>query len=256
MTRWHHRTGLVLAALIVAPLAAQAQINQLLAQGDTRTNENAQAQQSVERLADQAGDLLADYRTETKVVEGLGVYNGLLQRQIDNQLAEKQILEDSIGKVSLIERQILPLMMRMIDSLEEFIGLDVPFLADERSERIDRLRTMMERSDVTAAEKFRRVIEAYQIESDYGRTIESYKGGVDKDGATLDVDFLRFGRVALLYQTIGGDTGAWNNDARAWEELPPETYKKAAATGISIALKEKAPDLLVLPIPAAQGVGQ
>ncbi len=256
MTRWLHRTGLVLAALSLAPLAAQAQINQLLAQGERRTNENAQAQQRVESLADQAADLLAEYRTVTKVVEGLAVYNGLLQRQIDNQEAEKQVLEESIGKVSLIERQILPLMISMIDSLEEFIQLDVPFLAEERAERIDRLRTMMERSDVTAAEKFRRVIEAYQIEGDFGRTIESYKDSLEIDGQTLDVEMLRFGRVALLYQTINGDTGAWNNETRAWEALPPETYKKATATGIEIANKEKAPDLLVLPIQAAQGAGQ
>ena len=38
------------------------------------------------------------------------------------------------------------------------------------------------RVDVTVAEKFRQVLEAYQVELEYGRTIEAYTGTVDVDG--------------------------------------------------------------------------
>ena len=116
---------------------------------------------------------------------------------------------------------------------------------------------MMERSDVTAAEKFRRVLEDYTIETDYGRTIEAYKGSVAVDGLEREVDFLRIGRVSLTYQTVGGNsTGAWDNDARAWVELPPETYKTQIAQGMKIARKQVAPDLIVIPVAAARGVAQ
>jgi len=190
-------------------------------------------------------------------VDGLKVYNGLLQRQVDNQLSEMDALRESIDNVSLIERQIVPLMTRMLDALEEFVALDTPFLVNERNERLLRLRDMMERSDVTAAEKFRRVLEAYSIEMDYGRTIEAYKGSLEIAGQTQEVDFLRIGRVSLTYQPVGGGhTGAWDAAARQWVELPPETYKAQVAAGLKVARKQVAPDLLVIPVPAATEVSQ
>ena len=99
-------------------------------------------QQRVDRLSDEADKLLREYRQVTKVVDGLEVYNGLLQKQVDAQVAEMDQLRDSIGQVALIERQIVPLMVRMIDALDAFIALDVPFLATERQERVARLRAM------------------------------------------------------------------------------------------------------------------
>jgi len=162
-----------------------------------------------------------------------------------------QALSESISNVALIERQIIPLMTRMVDALDEFVQLDTPFLMKERTARIARLREMMERSDVTAAEKFRRVIEGYQIENDYGRTIEAYKGSTQVGGNELEVDFLRIGRVALLYQTVGGAiTGAWDTTTGSFVELPPATYQKQVLDGLKIARKQVAPDLLVVPVSA------
>ena len=187
-------------------------------------------------------------------MDGLKVYNGLLQRQVDNQHAEMAALADSIDKVSLIERQIVPLMVEMLDSLEELIRLDVPFLIEERSERLAGMREMMERSDIIAAEKFRCILEAYEIENEYGRTIEAYKGSLELSGGNREVDFLRVGRVALLYQYVGEDiTGSWDHVRKNWVSLAPEQYKHVVARGLKIARKQIAPDLLVLPIKAAIG---
>ena len=92
-------------------------------------------------------------------------------------------------------------MLRMIAGLEEFVALDVPFLLQERSDRINNLKAMMDRADVAVSEKFRRVLEAYQVEVDYGRTIESYAGNAEFDGQNQQVNYLRIGRVALVYQS-------------------------------------------------------
>ena len=86
----------------------------------------------------------------------------------------------------------------------QFVDLDVPFLLEERKERVAKLNELMERDDVTVAEKFRKVTEAYQIEMDYGSTIEPYKDTVNIDGGTREVDFLRVGRVSLIYQSQDG----------------------------------------------------
>ena len=241
----------------LAPLASAATIQEITDAGEARADAGAADQQRVEALADQTEQIVSDFRTVDKVVDGLLVYNSLLQRQLNNQDAEKIALSESIDNVALIERQIIPLMIRMLDALEEFVHLDTPFLFQERTDRLARLRGMMERSDVTAAEKFRRVLEAYTIETDYGRTIEAYKGSVDIDGLQREVDFLRIGRVSLTYQSVGGSsTGAWDNSARAWVTLSPEVYKAQISTGLKIARKQIAPDMIIIPVAAATGAGQ
>lgn len=241
----------VLMALVSTSALAEVTIDQVTAEGVKRADAGAAEQQRVEQIANQTDELLAEFNTLAKVVDGLKTYNSLLQRQVDNQEAEKAALAESIDSVALIERQIVPMMTRMLDSLEEFIRLDTPFLMKERTERLARLREMMERSDVTSAEKFRRVIEAYQIENDYGRTIEAYKGTVDINGTQQEVDFLRIGRVSLAYQSVGGQyTGAWDVEEGAYVELPPEKFKSQIAQGIRVARKQIAPDLLVVPVAA------
>ncbi len=244
-------TALITAGVSVS-MFAQTTVDQVTQAGERRADAGAAEQQRVEQVANQTDKIVGDYKTVTKVVDGLLVYNTLLQRQIDNQEREKTELATSMTNVALIERQILPMMTRMIDSLEVFIELDTPFLMEERRTRLERLRGMMERSDVTAAEKFRRVIEAYQIENDYGRTIEAYRGSVVINGNQQEVDFLRIGRISLSYQSIGGaNTGAWNAEAGDWEALDPAKYKSQVAHGIRVARKQVAPDLLIIPVAAA-----
>ncbi len=258
---FNHRlpvTAAVSSALVTLVMlstsALGATVQEITDAGEARAAQAAADQQRVEQIANQIDQLVLDYQTVAKVVDGLVVYNSLLQRQIDNQEAEKVALRESIDNVSLIERQIVPLMTRMLDSLEEFVALDTPFLLNERNDRIGRLRVMMERSDVTAAEKLRQILEAYSIENDYGRTIEAYKGSLEVDGRPQEVDFLRIGRVSLTYQTVGGNTtGAWNSATREWDVLAPEIYKAQVATGLRIARKQVAPDMLVVPVAAPRG---
>ena len=250
---------LSLSAILVAALSvgfsasvfAQATVDQVIKEGEQRADAGAAEQQRVEQIANQTDDLLNDYNTLSKVVDGLITYNSLLQRQVDNQEAEKVALSESIDSVALIERQIVPLMTRMLDSMEQFIQLDTPFLLAERTERMERLRGMMERSDVSSAEKFRRVIEAYQIENDYGRTIEAYKGTVPINGNPQEVDFLRIGRVTLAYQSVGGaHTGVWDTVSGDWVALDPADYKNQVSDGLRVARKQVAPDLLIIPVAA------
>jgi Protein of unknown function (DUF3450). len=52
---------------------------------------------------------------------------------------------------------------------------------------------MMDGAGVAASEKFGRVREAYQVEMDYGRTMEAYSGLHTINGQERDVEFLRLG---------------------------------------------------------------
>ncbi|HER19893.1 MAG TPA: DUF3450 domain-containing protein, partial [Chromatiales bacterium] len=113
---------------------------------------------------------------------------------------------------------------------------------------------MMDRADVTISEKYRRLLESYQIEYDYGRNIEAYSGELEEGGETRTVDFLRIGRLALLYQTLDGqETGVWHPSERRWEKLGDE-YRASVSEGIRMARKQVAPDLIRIPLSAPEDV--
>jgi hypothetical protein len=183
----------------------------------------------------------------------LKVYNTRLQKQIDNQTARITEIDGSIDQVTVISRQITPLIIRMIDGLEKFVELDVPFHQEERQKRIASLRANLDRSDLSVAEKFRQVLDAYKIENEYGRKIDAYKGNVDIDGVERDVNFLRVGRIALLYQTTDTEvSGAWDQASRSWVALDRGEYRNAIMKGLRIARKEASIDLMSIPVAAPE----
>ena len=237
----------LLAALsLSAPLLpAQDTLDTIESEGMARNAEGRQSQERVNELEASRRHLLDDYRARLKIVEGLETYISMLGTQLDSQRNEVMILEESIAEVVVIERQILPLMARMVEGLDEFIALDVPFLIEERQERVDRLRTMLNRSDVTVAEKFRRVFEAYQIETDYGRTIETYTDKLELAEGSFDARFLRIGRLNLLYSTVGaGDVGYWDREAGRWQTLESMPWRRLIEQGVKVANQEIAPELI------------
>lgn len=243
-------TGLLLAA---APLAAQP-IAPVLETGKQRIQAGQASQKKVDQLAEEKRDLAAQYRAVLKEIEGLEVYNAQLERQVAAQVEEVRQLDESIAGATQFDRDILPLMLRMIGGLEQFVKLDVPFLIEERKERIAFLKEMVDRADVTVAEKFRRVLEAYQTEGEYGRTIEAYRTTLEVEGKDREVDVLRIGRLTLCYQTLDGEhQGIWNQQARTWEPLGGG-YGRPVREGLRMARKQVAPDLLTLPVPAPQEV--
>ncbi|OUS32314.1 hypothetical protein A9Q99_01225 [Gammaproteobacteria bacterium 45_16_T64] len=212
------------------------------------------SQQKIDKLSDATQQLFSSYQLESKRIEDLNIYNLQLKQQIYDQNVKIIELSQSLEDISLIERQISPLLLRMIQSLEQFIDLDVPFLLEERHERIKFLRKAMERADVSSAEKFRQVLEAYNIENEYGTTIESYKGSVQLGDRSQEVDFLRVGRVALLFQTLDGKRqGSWNQKQQQWEELD-DRYRRDIRLGLKMAQKQTAPNLIKIPVPTPAGV--
>ncbi len=237
------------AAAVAWQLAAQAQsLNDVIGVQQNRTTLAQESQQKIDAVVDQTRLLEDQYKAVLKEIDGLRIYNELLQRQINRQVAKMAELNESIDRVAVVSRQIAPLMLRMIESVTQFVSLDVPFLLEERQARVAQLELLLETEEITVAERFRKVMEAYQIENDYGRTIEAYTGTLNIDGATRNVEFLRIGRIALLYQTADGKlSGAWDQDERKWVELGNE-YKNSIRQGLRIANKQIAPDLVLLPV--------
>lgn len=246
---------LFLILVLAAPIMGAADpLNEAI---ETEVNTHkaaARSQKKIDQMSDQTRQMLEEYRQVTREIETLKTYNRHLKQLVSAQQEEKVSLAKQLDEIEVTRREIVPLMLRMVESLERFIQLDMPFLPQERQLRLTQLKEMMVQPDVTESEKFRRLLEAYQIENDYGRTIEAYRADLTLNGESRPVDFLRVGRVALFYQTLdASETGAWNKKKKQWERLSAE-YRKSIRDGLRIARKEAAPDLLTLALPLPEAV--
>lgn len=217
----------------------------------TRINTDAAAsQRRITQLAQQTSDLIAEYRGVIRETESLRTYNDQLQKVVSDQRAEVVSINQQLEGLEDTNRGVVPLMLEMIDALEQIVEADMPFRLEERRERVQRLRDMMDQADVTTSEKYRRIMEAYQGELEYGRTTEAYSEALPTTGQT--VEFLRIGRTLLVYQTSDQATTGWfNPTTRTYEELP-DRYRLEVKEGLSIARNEKAPNLVVLPVPGPE----
>jgi len=220
---------------------------------DSETGINKAASSSQNRvtaLAQQTADLLAEYRTVVRETESLRIYNDNLERVVMDQREEVVSINQQLDGLEATNRGIVPLMLEMIDMLGQIVENDMPFRLEERRARVQRLSDMMDQADVTASEKYRRVMEAYQGELEYGRTTEAYAETLPSSGQT--VDFLRVGRTLLVYQSSDQLVTGWFNPAtRKYEDLP-DRYRLEVKEGLAIARNEKAPNLVMLPVPGAE----
>ncbi len=233
---------------VLAGTVSAATLNDIFAVAEQLNTQARQSQAKIDALTEETRALLGEYKVVLKEIEGLRVYNRQLEKQIANQEAEMTQLTSSIDEVTVIERQITPLMMRMIDGLEQFVALDLPFLSDERENRLETLRDMMDRADVAVSEKLSQILRAYQIENEYGRTISAYPGTINIGGTERKVDVLQVGRVSLMYQTPdGAETGRFNPDSGQWEQID-DVYKTPVQNGIRMARQQMSYDLLSLPV--------
>ncbi|MEJ8569045.1 DUF3450 domain-containing protein [Elongatibacter sediminis] len=240
-----------LALLWLGTAQAQAQPLDNAVQTETKINNDAAAsQERINNLARQTQDLLSEYRAVVREVESLKIYNENLEQVVTDQRNEVESINNQLAGLEETNRGVVPLMLEMIDALGQIIEADIPFRIEERRARVERLSDMMDQAEVTASEKYRRVMEAYQGELEFGRTTEAYSDTLPTTGQT--VDFLRVGRTLLVYQTSDQSATGWfNPSTRAFEELPSR-YTLEVKKGISIAKNEKAPDLVVLPTPGPE----
>tara|TARA_A100001388_G_scaffold266154_1_gene238967 strand:- start:9548 stop:10318 length:771 start_codon:yes stop_codon:yes gene_type:complete len=211
-------------------------------------NSGAANQERLNKIDDETKLLEFDYKDTIKEYENLKLYNDQLQRIINSQEEEIISILNQIDELDNININLIPIMLKMIDALDKFVSLDIPFLKEERTERVENLKTIMDRGDISTSEKFRKVTEAYQIESDYGRTIEAYRSEVEFDGETFNADFLRVGRVSLAFVTSNGDkAGFWNKSTGSWEESSA-SVRRSTIDGLKIALKQAPPTLITIPL--------
>jgi len=240
-------TGAVLvfgaASSLAGPLETSIAIEQEMNKASQAT------QRTVDTLADQTLDMSQTYQLTLQSIDSIKRYNRSIEGYINRQEAEMDSIQTQMDGIDATERAVIPMMEDMIETLDQFVAMDMPFLKEERTERVKFLREMMLRADVSNSEKYRKILEAYQVENDYGTSVGAYEDTLEGEDKT--VDFLRVGRVALVWQSRDEQSRAyWDNNSRSWVPLGDE-YRKSISEGIKMARGQANLDLVKLPIQAA-----
>ena len=237
----------LLSLLAFFGFSENTDIEEILSENENNFSLSEKSQSQVNDLSTEKDSLLAEWKVVVKQVEGLKIYNEQKRRQIKAQEERMVTLAEQTRQVVVIQRQIPPLMERMADSLEQFVSLDAPFSLDERVKRINQVRATLSDPKVTASEQVRQVLEAYNIEREYGRTIETYEDAIIIDGEEKVVNILRIGRLALMYQLKDqSQAGIWDSEQNDWVEV--SGYRLPVRDGIRMANKTAPLDLLAVPV--------
>ena len=250
-------TGLLplLALLLVAGLQTKvvygAELDTVIKAGADKTAAAQASQRRIDSTVAQSDKLLRQFQLVNKQIEGLQVYNAQLTRQIDSQRQTMADIAESVENAALIERQIIPLSLNMLDALDQFIRLDLPFKLEERQTSVEQVRENMDSARFSAAEKSRQVLELYAIESEYSATLEQFDGVLTIEGQQRQGAFLRIGRVALLFQASDQSlTEVWSKIDKQWQTVAAGDYRRAVADAIRMAKKQAPLDMIKLPLPA------
>jgi hypothetical protein len=211
-------------------------------------DQSAASQKKVTNASDKTKDLYENFKAVQKQIENTKIYNDQMKKLIASQEEEMVLMKQQIVDLEKTNKEIIPLMEKMTETLGQFVELDAPFLPEERSKRVADLKIMLNKANISTSEKFRRILEAYQIENEYGRTIESYRGKMAMSGKDTTVDFLRIGRVGFYYQTLDREqTFAWSKAKSKWVELDSGDASDILQ-GMKMAQKQITPNLIELPI--------
>ncbi|RUO35367.1 DUF3450 domain-containing protein [Aliidiomarina sanyensis] len=239
-------TGVSVAA------ASNTSLSQLQSEHMQTARAQAASQERIDSLFEQSRELLADYRQVVAQYEALKLYNDHVQRLIDDQNAQLESLQRQIDGIEETRQGVVPLMYKMIDALDEFVQLDIPIHREQRERRVERLREIMTRSDVTDSEKFRQIVEAYQIEMDYGVGLVAYQGTLQYGGQDIAVDYFHMGRVAFMAQSLDmRNAWLWDNDNREWLRVE-DSFLSPLTQAIRMSRRQTAYDVVRLPIFAAE----
>ncbi|MDQ7050840.1 MAG: DUF3450 domain-containing protein [Enterobacterales bacterium] len=245
-------TALTLGALFMAGNALAGPYDTSVSIEKKINKDTKAAQKRVDRFAEQAVDLNAEYKSTLQLIDSLRIYNNQLELLIKSQEEEMASIKREMATIDATERGAIPLMNEMIASIDNFVQIDMPFKKEKRTERINKLKNYMIRADIPNSEKYRKILEAYQAEIGYGESISAYQDTIMDGSEEVQVEFLQVGRVALVYLTLDGKSaGFWNIEKKQYEELD-DSYIRSIQQGIKMANKQATMNLIELPIPAAK----
>lgn len=199
------------------------------------------------------------WRTEkekkTLEFEALEKELAMVKKERNTEAARRTALISNISRktkqladIAEVEDRMSPFLYDLLDKIKKLNVRDLPFLQEERQKRIQALEELNADPHVPVSEKFRKLMEALLVETEYGTTIEVYQQTIPLSGEETLVNIFRLGRLRLFYQTLDKQQcGFFNPAQKKWEPLE-NTYLKTIQAAIDMGSKRKPVEILTLPI--------
>ncbi len=243
--------GSVAAVIAAISMPANAQFRPSLQESRATADEAKASQTRINQIDDETASLLNEFRADTRQLDASLRYNRTVVSTIEKQARQIARIQEDISNVSGLQQAVDPLMEDMVAAFEKFVDADMPFNLDGptgRLRRVQRVRETLEDPNKPAAEKYRTIIEGYQLENEFGRTVNHYTGTIDVDGVDVAGDFLQVGRVALIFKNTDETVlKSWNNETREWEDIA-SSFAGDITIAMRIAKKQAAVNLFALPL--------
>ena len=246
--------GSAAAMLVALGASAQAQFKPALDTSEQTARDTKASQERIDQLDDQTASLLNDYRANLKQLEAARRYNASLSRNIQSQETEIERLREDIENVEGLQRATQPLMEDMAARFEQLVNADLPFLVEDRAQRVARLSGVLDNPSMSAAQRYRLIVEAYQIEDEFGRTVGAYEGTIGEGENALTGEFLRVGRIALIFKTPDDSVLRIYDKAQGDFVNLDRSYMQDVKFGLRMAKEQTAPNVFFVPVkpPVAQ----
>lgn len=212
----------------------------------------AKAQKQYQNWADLKAQESDEIREMKATDAWLEFQNRKYSRYVKKQEGVIAELKRRKEEAKRIKMELEPFLETIVNQLETFVNTDLPFLAEERTHRIQFLRDSLDDYHLELSEKLRRVFEALLIETEYGQNVSTSTQELMINEAPTQVTIFRLGRAALYYQTSdGSELGIWDKQSNSWKNLDP-TYALTLHRATDMAERKRAVELLKLPLGVAK----
>jgi Protein of unknown function (DUF3450) len=241
---------LLLVSSVVMAFAQEKGTGKAAVEGETKQAlQNRQVtQKELDQWSAEKVELVGRMRSARSSVEWLQERKSAEEARVESLEGRISELRRRLEEADRLEGSMQDTLLIILSRVEQSVDRGLPFLPEERDNRLRQVRTELARPDFTAAEKLRRVLEVLQVEADYANNAEVYQGRIEVGGQELYADILRIGRMALFWQTPDLErVGTYDHSTSEWVELPGGE-KRNIGRAIEMATRMRPVELIDLPL--------
>ena len=182
-------------------------------------------------------------------------------------------LENQLNGLDEWKASIEPMLGKMTTSIANQVKSDYPFEMDRRGPRIAALQNTIADSATSVGDKYRKALNVYKLEVNYGQSMEAKKGNhpinptirvgdekwekedngkikLDKNGNKIEIfdgSYLRYGRLAYVYlQADSSEALRYDLQKKEWVKIPKSKIADIRRA-VKMASGEAAPNVVKVP---------